>query len=374
MSSMTINGQFAPLPDDPDALLVDVVRDTLDLTGTKLVCGAGVCGACTVLVDGVPVVSCLMPARAAAGKSVTTVEGIGAARLHPVQKAFMAHDALQCGFCTPGFIVEAVAFHDGWRATKGTATPSREEIGAALSGHLCRCGAYDGIFRAVAAACTGQFDGDNIAAPRVEAQAKVTGAAKYTVDVRHDGQLEGVIHRSQLAHARIAELDLAPARAMPGVGAAISLLGDDRIVRYVGQPIAAVAAKDRKTALAAIAAITIRSEPLPPVIGLDAARKPGAPVVFEKSSRKKAGNVSEGAPAPAAWKGNLRGPSAAFSSRAARRAVGSRRREPPGIRCWSKKHFVPARNRMPASSRTRRSPGSMATASLSMPRRNRCSM
>src|SRR5216684_4613306 len=75
----------------------------------------GVCGACTVLLDGAPVVSCLMPARAAAGKSITTVEGIGAGRLHPVQKAFMAHDALQCGFCTPGFIVEAAAFHDHWR-------------------------------------------------------------------------------------------------------------------------------------------------------------------------------------------------------------------------------------------------------------------
>ena len=152
MSTMTINGQPAPLPDDPDALLIEVVRDTLDLTGTKLVCGAGVCGACTVLVDGAPVVSCLMPARAAAGKAITTVEGIGATKLHPVQKAFMAHDALQCGFCTPGFIVEAVAFHDRWRAARGNAVPSREEIGAALSGHLCRCGAYDGIFSAVAAA------------------------------------------------------------------------------------------------------------------------------------------------------------------------------------------------------------------------------
>src|SRR5215213_4281568 len=107
MSTMMINGRRAPLPDDPDALLIDVIRGDLNLTGTKLVCGAGVCGACTVLVDGVPVVSCLMPARAA----------------------------------------------------KGTATPSREEIGAALSGHLCRCGAYDGIFNAVAAACAGQFDG-----------------------------------------------------------------------------------------------------------------------------------------------------------------------------------------------------------------------
>src|SRR5882757_7292944 len=309
MSTMTINGRLAPLPDDPDALLVDVIRGDLDLTGTKLVCGAGVCGACTVLVDGAPVVSCLMPARAAADKAVTTVEGIGGAVLHPVQKAFMAHDALQCGFCTPGFVVEAAAFCDSWRAARGNATPSREEIGAALSGHLCRCGAYDGIFNAVAAACAGQFDGGEFISPRVEARVKVTGAAKYTVDIRHDGQQEGVILRSRLAHARITELDLAPARAMSGVSAAISLLGDDRMVRYVGQPIAAIAAKDRDTAVKAIAAIRITSEPLPSVIGLDAARKPDAPVVFEKSNRKKAGNVSEGTAAPASWNGNVRGPS-----------------------------------------------------------------
>src|SRR5258708_34058713 len=112
MSTMTINGRSAPLPDDPDALLIDVVRGELDLTGTKLVCGAGVCGACTVLVDGAPGVSCLMPARAAAGKSVTTVEGIGAGKLHQVQKAFMANDALQCGFGTPGFIVWATGVAD----------------------------------------------------------------------------------------------------------------------------------------------------------------------------------------------------------------------------------------------------------------------
>ena len=316
MSSMTINGRIAPLPDHPEALLIDVIRDDLDLTGTKQVCGAGVCGACTVLVDGAPVVSCLMPAGAAAGKSVTTIEGIGATGLHPVQKAFMAHDALQCGFCTPGFVVEAVAFHDRWRATKGTAVPSREEIGAALSGHLCRCGAYDGIFRAVAAACSGQFDGDHFASPRVEARAKVTGSAKYTVDIHHEAQLEGVILRSQLAHARTVELDLAPARAVPGVAAVISLLGDDRMVRFVGQPIAAVAAKDRRVALAAIAAIRISSERLPSVIGLDAARRPDAPVVFEKANRKKAGNVSEGPGGPASWNGNIRGPSSAFSQKA----------------------------------------------------------
>jgi xanthine dehydrogenase YagR molybdenum-binding subunit len=316
MSTMTINGRVENLPDDAEALLIEVVRDTLGLTGTKLVCGSGVCGACTVLVDGAAVASCLMPARAAAGKVVTTVEGIGAKALHPVQRAFMAHDGLQCGFCTPGFIVEAAAFHDRWRAAHGTAVPSRAEIGAALSGHLCRCGAYEGIFRGVAEACAGRFDGDDVVSPRIEARDKVTGAAKYTVDIRHDGMLEGVILRAQTAHARIADLDLAPALALPGVVAAVALLGDDPVVRYVGAPIAAVAAKDRKTANAALAAIRLVSESLPSVIGFDAARKSDAPVVFERATRKKAANIAEGVPSPASWNRNLRGPSAMFSHKA----------------------------------------------------------
>ena len=83
MSTATINGRTEVLPDDSDALLIDVLRDTLQLTGTKLVCGAGVCGACTVLLDGSPVVSCLLPAKSASGKSITTVEGIGVPKLHP---------------------------------------------------------------------------------------------------------------------------------------------------------------------------------------------------------------------------------------------------------------------------------------------------
>ena len=215
MTRALINGCSTTLPDDPEALLVDVLRDDLRLTGTKLVCGAGVCGACTVLVDGAPVVSCLLPAKAVAGKTVTTVEGIGAGKLHPVQRAFMALDALQCGFCTPGFIVEAAAFHDAWRAARGAATPGREEIAAALSGHLCRCGAYDNILRAVADACAGRYDGDAERSARIEARAKVTGAALYTVDVRHEGQLEALILRSPHARARVVALDLEPAR---GVG------------------------------------------------------------------------------------------------------------------------------------------------------------
>jgi xanthine dehydrogenase YagR molybdenum-binding subunit len=318
MSTMTINGRPAPLPEDPDALLLDVIRDQMNLTGTKLVCGSGVCGACTVLLDGEPVVSCLVPAKAAAGKTLTTIEGIGGTKLHPVQKAFMAHDALQCGFCTPGFVVEAVAFHDRWRAARGTAVPSREEIAAGLSGHLCRCGAYEGIYRAVAEACAGRFDGNDPVAPRLEARDKVTGLARYTVDIRHNGQLEGIILRSSVAHARVTSLDLAPARAVAGVAAAISLLADDGMVRFVGAPIAAVAAKDRRTALEALAAIKFDCQVLPAVIGLDAARREDAPVVFDKANRKRASNVSEAGGGPAPWKGNVRGPSAPFAQKGKR--------------------------------------------------------
>lgn len=315
MIEATINGRSERLPDDPEALLVDVLREELRLTGTKLVCGGGACGACTVLLDGIPVASCLLPAGAAAGKAVTTIEGIGAARLHPVQKAFMALDALQCGFCTPGFIVASVAFHDEWRRRQGASAPPRQEIVAALAGHLCRCGAYTNIIRAVAEACAGRFDGDDLAAPRLEARAKVTGAARYTLDVRHEGQLEGVILRSRLPHALIRELDLAPALALGGVKAAVSLLGKDQIVRFVGDPIAAVAAVDRRTALAALGAIKLVSEARPFVVGLDAARRSDAPVAFS-AGKKALANVSEGPSGPAFWKGNIRGPSSAFSHRA----------------------------------------------------------
>jgi xanthine dehydrogenase YagR molybdenum-binding subunit len=320
--AVTINGRREILPDNPETLLIEMLRGDLGLTGTKLVCGAGVCGACTVLLDGVPVTSCLLPAIAVAGKTIVTVEGIGAEGLHPVQRAFMSLDALQCGFCTPGFIVEAAAFHDAWRRNNGASTaasastPTREQIGAALSGHLCRCGAYDNILLAVAAACSGRFDGDDRPAPRMEARQKVTGLAKYTVDVRHDGQLEGVIVRSRFAHARIGKPDLAEVLAMTGVEAAVSLLGDDGIVRYVGQPIAAIAAKDLATAREAAEKIKMTSEPRESVIGLSAARQPEAPVVFPRSERKQAGDVSEGSGAPASWNNNVRGPSSAFSHKA----------------------------------------------------------
>ena len=375
MSTMTINGKLAPLPDDPDALLVDVVRDTLDLTGTKLVCGAGVCGACTVLVDGEPVVSCLMPARSAANTNVTTVEGIGAAGLHPVQQAFMAHDALQCGFCTPGFIVEAAAFHDRWRAAKGTAVPSREEIGAALSGHLCRCGAYDGIFRAVADACAGRFDGNDVLPPRMEARDKVTGSAKYTVDIHHDGQLEGVILRSPFAHARIGELDLAAARAMPGVECR-DLAARRRSHRSLCRR------TDRRRR-------GQRSQDRARRHRRDQARQ-RTPAIGDRTRRSAQGRCAGRVRKIRAQKGRqrLRGravrrrPGKAISADRRRRSPRSRRRCGAGsrtrarrtIRCWSRAFSAPARNSTPASSRMPRWRASTATGSPCMFRRRRCFM
>jgi xanthine dehydrogenase YagR molybdenum-binding subunit len=326
MATATVNGRKVDLPEGDDDLLIDFLRGPLALTRTKQVCDAGVCGACTVLVDGAAVVSCLMPAKAAAGKAITTVEGIGVEGLHPVQRAFMAQDALQCGFCTPGFIVEAKAFYDEWRAAHGATPPSRDDIGEAFSGHLCRCGAYDNIFRAVADACAGVYDQKKPEAPRVEARDKVTGAAIYTLDIRHEGQLEGAILRSPHPRARLAALDMTRALAMPGVKAAVSLLGADKMVSFVGDAVAAVAALDRETALRALAAVEVRYEPIAAAIGPDAALAKGAPVLFPKGKGVKH-NAGEGGNSPAGWSGNLRGPVSAFSLRrkAAQKSIAAAR-------------------------------------------------
>ncbi len=312
----SVNGEPREIEVRAEEAAVEVLRDRLGLTGAKLVCGDGVCGACTVLLDGVPVTSCLLPATALEGRALTTVEGLGP-DLHPVQRAFIAHDALQCGYCTPGFVVEAIAFHDRWRQERGTDEPAREDVAQALAGHLCRCGAYVGILAAVRDACAGRFDSGDSGGPRVEAREKVTGEAVYAADVRHEGQLEGVILRSPHPHARVISVDLDPARALPGVGAAVELLGKERLVRYVGQEVAAVAAIDRHTAEQALGLVRVRYEPLPATIGAGAARREGAATVYS-GLRKRAPSAGEGPPAPARWHENVRGPVGAFSQRARR--------------------------------------------------------
>jgi xanthine dehydrogenase YagR molybdenum-binding subunit len=317
-----INGETCDVASEDT--VVDAIRDGLGLTGTKLVCGAGVCGACTVLLDGEPVASCLLPVTAAAGRRITTVEGTTG---HPVARAFVAYSAMQCGFCTPGFVVEAAAFHDRWRAGGSPAEPSDADIAAALAGHLCRCGAYPEIFAAVRAACSGEFDEPGTpVGSRAEAIAKVTGAARYTVDVRHPDQLAGLILRSPHAHARVRSLDLAPALAIPGVRAAVSMIPEDAIVRYLGQEVAAVAGVDRHTTERALRAILVDYEPLPAVIGLDAATAPDAPHVYQRG-RRKPPSAGEGPPSPAPWRGNVHGPVGLFSTgrRALRRRLAAAR-------------------------------------------------
>ena len=146
--ALTVNGERRRGRAEPRTTLADFLRDALALTGTHLACEHGVCGACTVLLDGEAVRSCLMFAVQADGADVTTVEGIGPApgELGPVQQAFMECHGLQCGFCTPGFVVSVTAY---FSERDGDQTPNDDEIRDALSGNICRCTGYQGIVAAV---------------------------------------------------------------------------------------------------------------------------------------------------------------------------------------------------------------------------------
>ncbi|MHB1297018.1 MAG: (2Fe-2S)-binding protein [Gemmatimonadaceae bacterium] len=147
---LKINGREFSADVPGSATLLDFVRDAAGLTGTKRVCDRGECGACTVLLDGEPVYSCLTLAHACAGRAVTTIEGLAAGpEPHALQAAFVAEDAAQCGFCTPGQLMAAAAL------LAANPDPSEDEIRAAMAGNLCRCGTYPKIVRAVRRAATG---------------------------------------------------------------------------------------------------------------------------------------------------------------------------------------------------------------------------
>ena len=141
---LIVNGKDHQIDAPPDQTLLSVIRDNLELTGTKYGCGEGECGACTVLVDGEAVRSCRVRASAVAGKKVTTIEGLAAAgKLHPVQEAFIKHEAFQCGYCTSGMIMAAVAF------LQRTANPTDAQIVQGMNRSMCRCGAYPRIADAI---------------------------------------------------------------------------------------------------------------------------------------------------------------------------------------------------------------------------------
>ena len=141
---MTLNGKPVSVEIEPGDLLADVLRDKLGLIGTKIACSEGECGACTVLVDEETVTSCIYPAMKVHGRQVLTIEGLSEGReLHPIQAAFAAHAAAQCGYCTPGFIMAAKALLDE------NPNPTREEVVAGISGNLCRCTGYYQIMDAI---------------------------------------------------------------------------------------------------------------------------------------------------------------------------------------------------------------------------------
>jgi xanthine dehydrogenase YagT iron-sulfur-binding subunit len=159
--SISINGSAAELPDDPRVSLLDFLREHLYLHGTKKGCDQGACGACTVLVDGERILSCLALAIQYEGRSVTTIEGLGTGgALHPLQQAFIEHDGFQCGYCTPGQICSAVGMAEEVRRgvpshvtadlSAETIALSRDELCERMSGNLCRCGAHNGIVAAIA--------------------------------------------------------------------------------------------------------------------------------------------------------------------------------------------------------------------------------
>ncbi len=145
--NLNINGAFLALETDPERTLLSVLRNDFQLTGTKYGCGEGNCGACTVLIDGESVRACVTPVGTVAEREIVTIEGLADGdRLHPVQEAFIEHTAFQCGYCTPGFIIETAAL------LSRNPNPTADQTRAALSGHICRCGAYTRIIDAAESA------------------------------------------------------------------------------------------------------------------------------------------------------------------------------------------------------------------------------
>ena len=159
--NLTINDQNYTVPDAPERVLLWVLRDELGLTGTKFGCGAGICGSCTVHLDGVPTRSCLTPLSAVAGRAIRTIEGLaepqpdGSVRLHPVQQAWLDAQVPQCGWCQSGQMMTAAAF------LAQTPAPTDDEVVTAMSANYCRCGCYPRIKRAVLLAAT-QLEGTHV--------------------------------------------------------------------------------------------------------------------------------------------------------------------------------------------------------------------
>jgi len=324
-----LNGKPCSVAVEPGAVLLDVLRNDLGLTGTKRGCGEGECGACTVLVDGRVVNSCLYPAAKVAGCEVLTVEGLGSATaLHPLQEAFLAQGAVQCGFCTPGMLLAAKALLDE------NSEPTEEQIRSAMSGNLCRCTGYTKIVAAVQAAAAvmrrgglaarepdSDTDGERAryiasghvgaSVLRADGPAKVMGAAKFADDLHREGMLHAKVLRSPHPHALILAIDCSAAIELPGVEAIVTaadipgrnsfgiivkdqpFLATDK-VRYVGEAVAAVAARTTAIAERARHLIQVHYEPLPAVFDPREAMGAEAPQLFEEGNVRAHRHIERG--------------------------------------------------------------------------------
>jgi xanthine dehydrogenase YagR molybdenum-binding subunit len=282
--TLEVNGRPAQLTLTPDTTLLQALRESLNLTGAKEVCDRGACGACTVLVDGRSVNSCLMLAIDAVGHKITTVEGLADdARLDPLQQAFVDNDACQCGYCIPGFVVRARALLDE------TPNPDREAIKHGLCGNICRCAAYVRIFAAVEAARAkggppaaptdppgaASREENRVAlendAPRVDIAEKVTGAARYTTDYYLPKMLWAAYIMSDFGDARLKKSNLAAAQTVKGV---LEVQIDKQAGRYHGDRLGHVCAESRPALEQALAALDLKFEARWPKTRLEDERTP----------------------------------------------------------------------------------------------------
>ena len=339
--NLTINGKPIEIEPIPGEMLADLLRERLGLTGTKIACQEAECGACTVWIDGEPVLSCTFPAAKAAGKEVVTIEGLSRAPTPSpspsgggerreggagamLQQAFVEYGATQCGFCTPGQVMTAAAL------LERNPDPTRDDIRHALKDNLCRCGAYPAIERAVLATAEALREGKELppppvlpsdqplhavgtVRPRPDAWDKVTGKAVYTDDLHFPGMLHAAVRRAEIPAGVLRALDVEAARALPGVVAVLTaddlpgerthgvvrsdwpiLVGTGENIRYVGDALAIVAAESRETALRAAALIRAEIEPLEPITDPVQAHQPGARKIHQSGNLLKHIKVRKG--------------------------------------------------------------------------------
>jgi CO/xanthine dehydrogenase Mo-binding subunit/aerobic-type carbon monoxide dehydrogenase small subunit (CoxS/CutS family) len=298
--NLTVNGKKLSAEPAPGQCLRTFLREH-GWFGVKKGCDQGDCGACTVWLDGVPFHSCLMPAFRAAGRAVTTIEGLARdGKLHPMQQAFLDAQAFQCGFCAAGMIMTAATFDE----------EARQDLPRMLKGNLCRCTGYHSIDDAlhglvnVEDDVAGEACGRSLRNPFAEAI--VTGAAHYTLDVPTEDALHLKVLRSPHPHARIKAIKRDKALAVPGVVTIFTWedvprklystathedhLVDpddtymlDNVVRFVGQRVAAVVAETEGIAEEAGRLLDVEYELLPPVFDPEAAMEPSAPILHDKS-------------------------------------------------------------------------------------------